>query len=44
MMYLLFADERIQTEMNTAPSDRAALPPIDAEAPAMTEVATFALG
>lgn len=42
--YMLQADERKIITMNTLPSDRATIPPIDAAAPATTETATFALG
>lgn len=43
-VYMLQADERKTIEMNTVSSDRTTKPPIDAAAPATTEIATFALG
>lgn len=43
-IYMLQADERRAIEMNTTSSDRVTIPPIDAAAPATTEIATFALG
>ncbi len=42
--YMLQADERKIITMNTLPSDRGTIPPIDAAAPATTDTATFALG